>query len=330
MVTIKQVASKAGVSVSTVSRYITQKGYVSLEAETKIRQAIQDLNYSPNISAQTLKSKKSNLVGLLLPDISNPFFPMLVKGVEEFLREKNYQLILGNVDEDNSIIKSYLQFLVQSNAAGVITTIDFKNNFPEFNLPIVTVDRVSGQSKFGVFSDNIQGGLLSAKAVTEAGAQNIAVINGPLTTDNITERFDSSIDYLKQVAVNYQIFQSRSYDFEEIQAEAETFLSLHSNDFDTIILPSDIHAVAYMQEIHRIKKHIPEDIQIIGYDDILLSKYVYPALSTIHQPAYEMGYEAARLIYKLANNQPIDKKQIKIEVSYIERDSTRKNRGDLK
>src|SRR5699024_5334078 len=125
LATIKQVASKAGVSVSTVSRYITHKGYVSAEAEVKIKKVIQDLNYSPNISAQSLKSKKSNLVGLLLPDISNPFFPMLAKGVEEFLREKGYQLILGNVNEDREIIKSYLQFLVQSNAAGVITTVDF-------------------------------------------------------------------------------------------------------------------------------------------------------------------------------------------------------------
>lgn len=329
LATIKQVASKAGVSVSTVSRYITHKGYVSAEAEVKIKKAIQDLNYSPNISAQSLKSKKSNLVGLLLPDISNPFFPMLAKGVEEFLREKGYQLILGNVNEDREIIKSYLQFLVQSNAAGVITTVDFKEEFPEFDLPAVTVDRVGKKSEFGVFSDNSQGGLLAAKAAVEAGAQQIAVVRGPLTTDNTNERFSSSIAYLNQAAVNYQGFQSMSYDFSEIQAEAEKLLSKQKT-LDTIILPSDIHAVAYMQEIHRINKRIPEDIQLIGYDDILMSKYVYPALSTIHQPAYEMGHEAAQLIYKLANHQPIDQKQIKLKVSYVERDSTRKNKGELK
>ena len=89
-------------------------------------------------------------------------------------------------------------------------------------------------------------------------------------------------------------------------------------------MPSDVHAVAYMQEIHRLNKHIPEDIQLIGYDDILMSKYVSPALSTIHQPAYEMGHEAAQLIYKLANNQSIDQKQIKLKVFYVERGSTRK------
>ena len=323
MATIKQVASKAGVSVSTVSRYITHKGYVSSEAEVKIKKAIQDLNYSPNISAQSLKSKKSNLVGLLLPDISNPFFPMLAKGVEEFLREKGYQLILGNVNEDREIIKSYLQFLVQSNAAGVITTFDFKEEFPEFDLPAVTVDRVGKKSEFGVFADNSQGGVLAAKAVVEAGAQHIAVVRGPLTTDNTNERFSSSITYLNQADVNYQVFQSMSYDFSEIQAEAEELLK-GKERFDTIILPSDVHAVAYMQEIHRLNKHIPEDIQLIGYDDILMSKYVSPALSTIHQPAYEMGHEAAQLIYKLANNQSIDQKQIKLKVFYVERGSTRK------
>ena len=323
LATIKQVASKAGVSVSTVSRYITHKGYVSSEAEVKIKKAIQDLNYSPNISAQSLKSKKSNLVGLLLPDISNPFFPMLAKGVEEFLREKGYQLILGNVNEDREIIKSYLQFLVQSNAAGVITTVDFKEEFPEFDLPAVTVDRVGKKSEFGVFADNSQGGVLAAKAVVEAGAQHIAVVRGPLTTDNTNERFSSRITYLNQADMNYQVFQSMSYDFSEIQAEAEELLK-GKERFDTIILPSDVHAVAYMQEIHRLNKHIPEDIQLIGYDDILMSKYVSPALSTIHQPAYEMGHEAAQLIYKLANNQSIDQKQIKLKVFYVERGSTRK------
>ncbi|QPS71721.1 LacI family DNA-binding transcriptional regulator [Lactococcus garvieae] len=323
MVTIKQVALEAGVSVSTVSRYITQKGYVSSEAEAKIKKAIDILNYSPNISAQSLKNKKSKLVGLLLPDISNPFFPMLAKGVEEFLREKGYQVILGNVNDDSKITKSYLQFLVQSNAAGVITTVDFKDEFPEFDLPAVTVDRVSKKSEFGVFSDNSQGGLLAAKAVVDAGAEKIAIIRGPLTTDNTNERFNSSVKYLDKVSVTYQIFQSRSYDFSEIQAEAEQLLKEH-NTFDTIILPSDIHAVAYIQEIHRLNKQIPEDIQVIGYDDILMSQYIYPALSTIHQPAYEMGYEAAQLIYKLANDEPIEQKQIKLKVSYVERDSTKK------
>lgn len=95
MVTIKQVAEEAGVSKSTVSRYIAQNGYVSEAAVQKIAAAIQKLNFVPNLSAQSLKTKRSQVVGLLLPDISNPFFPSLAKGAEEFLQEKGYRVMLG-------------------------------------------------------------------------------------------------------------------------------------------------------------------------------------------------------------------------------------------
>ena len=142
MTTIKQVALEAGVSKSTVSRFIAQNGYVSDEAREKIERAIKKLNFRPNLSAQSLKTKKNQLVGLLLPDISNPFFPMLAKGAEEFLKEKGYRVMLGNIGEKNQSEQDYLKVLIQSNAAGIISTHDFKEDFPDLDIPTVIVDRV--------------------------------------------------------------------------------------------------------------------------------------------------------------------------------------------
>ncbi|MCD3442958.1 LacI family transcriptional regulator, partial [Streptococcus equi subsp. zooepidemicus] len=167
MVTIKQVAKEAGLSKSTVSRYISQKGYVSEEARDRIKAAIEKLHYSPNLSAQSLKTKKNQLVGLLLPDISNPFFPRLARGAETFLKEKGYRVMLGNLSDNPVLEEEYLNVMRQSNAAGIITTHDFTKTHPEIDIPIVVVDRVNQETQFGVFSDNERGGRLAAQKVCE-------------------------------------------------------------------------------------------------------------------------------------------------------------------
>lgn len=323
MVTIKQVAQEAGVSKSTVSRYIAQNGYVSMDAQEKIQKAIKKLNFVPNLSARSLKTKKSQLVGLLLPDISNPFFPMLAKGVEEFLQEKGFQVLLGNIGDKKALENEYLKVLTQSNAAGVITTHDFSEQYPALDIPMVVVDRVGHKSNYGVFSNNEAGGTLAAQIVSEAGAREIAVVSGPLTAANINNRFKASCSYLQSINRTHRKFYSQSYDFSIIQTEAKRILDSYPQ-VDTIIAPSDIHAIAFIREILNRGKKIPEEIQVIGYDDILMSQFTYPALSTIHQSAYKMGTEAARLIYEIANGQHIEEKRIELPIHYVERETIRK------
>lgn len=324
MVTIKQVAEEAGVSKSTVSRYISEKGYVSDEAREKIKASIQKLHYSPNMIAQSLKTKKNQLVGLLLPDISNPFFPRLARGAEEYLKEKGYRIMLGNFSDSQSLEEDYLKVLLQSNAAGIITTHDFTKTHPEITIPVVVVDRVDKETKYGVFSDNKAGGKLSAETIIKSGGKNILLIKGPLdNAENIGQRFEASYHYLKDKEVTVKICTSQSFDFEKIQQEARTALQEQKN-IDSIIAPSDIHAIAFMHELHSQGKKIPEDVQVIGYDDILMSQLTYPSLSTIHQSSYQMGYKAAELIYKIANQLPIEKNRIKLPVHYIDRETIRR------
>jgi LacI family transcriptional regulator len=159
--TIKQVAELAGVSKSTVSRYIARNGYVGQDTAEKIEAAIKVLNFVPNLQARTLKTKKSQLVGLLLPDISNPFFPLLAKGVEEYFQERGYQVLLGNVS-DEKLEEDYLRILQQSNVAGIISTTDFSERYPELEIPVVMVDRATHNSVYSVLSDNKAGGRLAA------------------------------------------------------------------------------------------------------------------------------------------------------------------------
>lgn len=325
MVTIKQVAQEAGVSTSTVSRYISNKGYVGDDSRKKIKDAIGKLGYKPNILAQSLKNKKSNLIGLLLPDISNPFFPRLAKGVEAFLKKKGYRVILGNLSSEDAL-EGYIDMLIQSNAAGVITTQDFSKKYPNFNLPIVLVDRVDKNVDFGVFSDNVEGGKLAAQIVVEAGSEKILLIKGPVDhASSISDRFTSGKEYLELCNIEYVTEESNSFDFEEIQKEAKVVLDRQSN-VDSIIAPSDIHAIAYIHELLSRGVKIPEEVQVIGYDDIMISQFIYPSLSTIHQSSYTMGYEAAELVYKLTNEDKVEKNRVKLPVYYVERDTIRRRK----
>ncbi|MGT2933063.1 LacI family DNA-binding transcriptional regulator [Streptococcus catagoni] len=324
MATIKEVADQAGLSKSTVSRYISQNGYVSEAARLKIKEAIKNLNYSPNVIAQSLKTKKSQLVGLLLPDISNPFFPRLARGVEIYLKEKGYSVMLGNIGDSEVLEEEYLKVLLQSNAAGIITTHDFTKRHPEIQIPIVVVDRVNQETKYGVYSDNKYGGQLAAQIICRAGAKEVLLIKGPLDmATNIKERYKASLNYLKEEKVTLRVVDSDSFDFDLIQAEAQRNLAFYQN-IDSIIAPSDIHAIAYIHELHARGRKIPEEVQVIGYDDILMSQFIYPSLSTIHQSSYQMGHHAAELVYKIANHLPIEEKRIKLPVHYVERETIRR------
>ena len=323
MTTIKQVAEEAGVSKSTVSRYISQKGYVGDDAREKIKNAIKKLNYTPNVLAQSLKTKKNKMVGLLLPDISNPFFPRLVRGAESYLKDKGYRIMVGTISDHDSL-EEYINLLLKTNAAGIITTLDFTKEFPNLTLPVVVVDRISKDTGYGVFSDNQLGGLLAAKAICNAGAKQVMIIKViDDKAENIAERFEASLNYLRNKSLEIFIEESETFDFEKILKEAKENLKRNPN-IDSIIAPSDIHAIAYIHEILAIGKKIPDDIQIIGYDDIVLSQFIYPSLSTIHQSSYKMGEQAAKLIYNMANNFSIDEAKIKLPVRYVERNTLRR------
>ncbi|VTS19243.1 ribose transport operon repressor [Streptococcus porcinus] len=324
MPTIKEVAEEAGVSKSTVSRYISKNGYVSDDAREKIKEAITKLHYSPNVIAQSLKTNRNQLVGLLLPDISNPFFPRLARGAEVYLKEKGYRVMLGNISDSKTLEEEYLNVLLQNRAAGIITTHDFTKDHPEIDIPVVVVDRVDKDSRYGVFSDSQAGGYLAAEVIWKAGTNKVLLIRGPLDlADNINERFKASLTFLTSKKVDVHICDSKSFDFDDIQSEAKRYLDQFVG-IDSIIAPSDIHAIAYIHELHSRGRRIPDEVQVIGYDDILMSQFIYPSLSTIHQASYRMGYNAAELVYKIANHLPIEEERIKLPVHYVERETVRR------
>jgi LacI family transcriptional regulator len=325
LATIKDVANLAGLSVATVSRAMNGTGYVSEEAKKKITYAIKELDYSPNEVARSLFQKKSKLVGLLLPDISNPFFPMVAKGVEDFLQKKGYQVILGNIQEDNEKANEYLRAFEQNNVAGILSAVEHKSK-NQSNIPTVILDRIDKDVEYGVYSDDTQGGKLAAEAILKGKPHNIVVIAGPESVTRARDRLMSVEQTLRKANVPYSLIQSNSFLLEDAKQTA-TLLFDHYPNVDSIIAPSDTHAITILQEAYHRGYQVPKSLQVIGYDDVPISKLVVPRLTTIHQPAYQVGFKGAEMLYSLMNNEYIERKKIILPVHLEVRETVRDGRS---
>ncbi|PJN66431.1 Ribose operon repressor [Paenibacillus sp. GM1FR] len=328
MTTIKDVAQLAGVSVATVSRVINDRGYVHADTRKKVEDAVKALNFSPNEVARSLYKRKSKLIGLLLPDITNPYFPQLARGVEDRMQEQDYRLIFGNSDEDEQKEQDYIQTFIQNNVVGVISSTNYPHSsiYEKLKIPVVFLDRTS-LDRPSVYADGREGGRLAAREIIKRGSRRITVMQGPSQIRPAQDRFEGAIEIIRDAGLDYRVIQTTSFSINEAGVWAEELFRKYA-DTDGVIASNDIAAMAVLHEASRIGKKVPDDVQVIGFDDIPMSSLLSPALSTIRQPAYEMGREAAGLLIQLVEQAAIENKNIQLPVSFIERGTTRKVRSD--
>lgn len=323
MMTIKDVARIAGVSVATVSRVINESGYVNVDTRKKVEAAIKQINYTPNEVARSLYKRKSKLIGLLLPDITNPFFPQLARGVEDRMQEHGYRIIFGNSDENEGKELDYIRTFVQNNVIGVISSTNFpeSDTYLELKIPIVFLDRTSNESP-SVYADGRKGGRLAAQEMIARGSKRITILQGPAHVKPAQDRFQGAVEVLEELGMNYNVIKTSSFSYTEADQWAK---EVFEKDIDTdgVISSNDILATAILREAHRLGRVVPQDLQIIGFDDIPLSSMLSPSLSTIRQPAYDMGREAAGLLIKLIEHDKVDDTIIQLPVSFVERETTR-------
>ncbi|WP_428909602.1 LacI family DNA-binding transcriptional regulator [Niallia sp. Krafla_26] len=324
MATIRDVAKAAGVSVATVSRVINNNGYVHEDTRKAVNDAINLLHYKPNEVARSLFKKKSKLIGLILPDIANPFFPALARGIEDYFYQEGYHLIIGNSDDKQEKKNDYLDTFLQNNVVGLILStneIDFKK-IQRSKIPIVLLDRIVEEFP-AVFADQTQGGRLQAEKILERGCKKVTIIRGPVTVKTVQERFQAALEILEQENIKINIIDSKLSFQDGERTAVELFKRFP--DSDAVLACNDTVAIAVLNEALRQGRCVPDDIQIIGFDDIYISGIVYPGLSTIHQPAYEMGMKAAQILIGQINQEPLSQLHYKFPVQFIERNSTRKD-----
>lgn len=323
MTTIRDVAKKAGVSVATVSRFLNGNGYVSQEAAIAVKAAVEELNYELNTVARSLTTKKSNLIGLILPDITNPFFPELARAVEDVALTYGYTVVLCNSDEDPKKEKNYIETLKKKYIAGFIVTSNQLDapHYANLKLPVVALDRVINERIPTVVSNNRQGGFMGAQALVDRGSKNLLFLRGPEEFGSANDRYTGFGEAMEKNDIAYQTAFC-PFHFAESESIVEQVLR-ENKDIDGIFASSDVQAAGALKAAHNLNLAVPKDLQIVGFDGISMGEMLTPALTTIAQDIYKMGAIAARILIKQIEGQPIDNFMNEIPVNLVVRGTTK-------
>lgn len=322
MATIKDVAKKANVSVATVSRVINQKGYVNEETRLLVETAIKDLNYIPNELARSLFNKHSKLIGVLVPHFDTQFYAELIEGIENQAMKLGYKIMLSNTQDDAKREKDYIHIYSQYNIDGIIVASNAHNvdQLIKSDLPIVTVDHILSENIPSITSNNILGGIIAAQKLISGGSRYILELRGPSFLLTVSER---SLGFRQVLVQNNIPYISYDGDLLNPDVDAITKIIESHPEIDGIFATSDFLAIHAENIINKMGKKIPEDIQIVGFDNIVYTTLVSPTITTIEQPIRRMGELALETLVKLLNEEPISEFHSVLDVKLIERESTK-------
>lgn len=320
---IKDVAKASGVSVATVSRYLNKKGYISVEAKTKIESVIKELGYKPNLVARSLSTKQTNFIGLIVPDITNPFFPELARAVEDIALSYGYTVVLCNSDEKAEKEIHYIETLKQKYVAGFIVTTNLlrANHYKDLNIPVVALDRMIHESIPTVSSNNIEGARLGTNYLIEQGCQNIVCMRGPSGLGPADDRLAGFLKAIEGKNIITNIIES-PFHFDNSEEIARKFLS-EIEGVDGIFASTDISAAGALKAAHSLGVSVPDELQIMGFDGISLGGMLTPGLTTVAQDIYKMGAYATRMLIKLIEGIELTDKVIQVPVELVIRGTTR-------
>lgn len=298
MSTIKDVARMAGVTPTTVSRVLNNRGYLSQETKQKVMQAMEELKYKPNAIARSLFAKKSGILGLILPALRHPFFAELASAIEYYAHLNSYKVLICDSNHDAAREKEFVDLLKSNQMDALIMgshTLDVKE-FAGLEYPIITFDRIIDGFPF-VSSDNEQGGRLAAEILLESGCRHVAHICGNLGLDLLSNhRSKSFLQTMREHGLDPIVVQTGTnvFDFNHYEEMIYPLLRDHPK-LDGVFATSDLLAAYVIRASHEMKIDIPHDLKLVGYDDVSLSTLLVPQLTTIHQPVAEMAERAIQL-----------------------------------
>ncbi|MCF3944138.1 LacI family DNA-binding transcriptional regulator [Oceanobacillus alkalisoli] len=323
MVTIKEVAEEAGVSVATVSRVINQNGYVSEETLKKVKGVIEKLNYKPNSIARSLYHKTSNMIGLIVPDITNPFFPELARAVEDVAMMYGFRVVLCNSDQEPEKEMKYIDLFKEKYVDGIIIATQSHESqfYSDLNIPIVALDRVGDTSIPSVVSNNYNGAKKLTELLLQKGVKNIAHIRGPKNISSSEARYQGFVDAVEGKSVNYTISEA-DFQLKDAERKAEQFFETHTG-VDGIFCSNDTIAAGFLKVALKKGIKVPEELQIAGFDGSFFGEFIYPELTTVSQPIYDMGAVAARLLIKIIQGNKPEKLLYEMPTTIMERGTTR-------
>ncbi|MGI9951697.1 LacI family DNA-binding transcriptional regulator [Moorellaceae bacterium AZ2] len=330
VVTIKDVAHKAGVAPSTVSRVMNNSGYVSAEVKERVLKAIEELGFRPNPMAKGLGGGHTYTIGLILPDITNAFFPSLARSIEDTASVHGYTVFLCNSDNEPANEEKYLRTLVQRFVDGIIIVGSSSESsciqeVASNGIPVVLIDRrVEGVAADSVFCDNIHGAYLAVTHLLDEGHREIAFLGGPLDVSTTREREQGYIlaHQEKGVPIDRSLISYGEFTYESGFKQMTDLLE-RGRQPSAVFAANDMLAIGANRAIEGKNLRVPEDISIVGYDDILWAALEKPPLTTVAQPVYRLGMTACEILLERINRPGVQEpRQVVLQPRLIIRQST--------
>jgi len=327
--TIKDVAREVGVSINTVSRALNGKPDVSSETRRLVLKTAQRLNYMPNKLARGLRSNKTGIIGVIVADIANPFFSAVVKGMGKAAKELGYSIILQDTSENYKNEEEAIQIMISEQVDGLlITPVQTEKRsihmLQESGIPFVLVARYFDDADTDyVVADDVQGGYLATAHLIEKGHEKIAFINGPAYNSSAIERFQGYKKALEEhdIGLNESLIRNGALTMEDGYTYGKALLMDHDPQPTALFTFSDFVALGAMKAVREAGLRIPEDIAIVGYDDIDFAFCLESPLTTIRFPKREIGEEAISVLEKKIDGQKCHS-NLKIPVELVIRQSS--------
>lgn len=331
MATIKDVAKLAGVSPSTVSRALSGKVPVDKETKRKVVEAVKALDYRPNVIAKALKEGRSNTIGLVLPNIRNPIFPSVARGVEDVARQKGYTVILCNTDEDREIELDYIAKLKNRWVDGFIFATAGKDaehilDLKADGIPVVLLVRNIEYKVDAVVIDNFKAAYRGTEYLIGLGHRKIAFINGDPQLSLYKERLAGYKNALQKhhISIDDGLIVQNVANMEGAYVATHSLLDIGLIP-DAIFATSDPKAYGVMGALKDRGIIIPKDIALMGFDDLDMSRFINPSLTAISQPWYDMGMTAMDRLIQLIENKDEKPRVNVFDAHIVRRESTEGN-----
>lgn len=331
--TMWDVAKLAGVTQATVSHVINGTAPISEKVRTRVINAIEELGYVPNAVARSLKQNKTNTLGLLIPDVHSGYYSEMTKAVEENARKKGYITFLCNTSYDQQLEELYINNLLQQHVAGIILGYGLLNEKALFKIrnsrtPVLIID---GSGKFGKYHipsvevDNLKGSKLVVEYLHSIGiTQDIGFISEPLQHSALQRRFEGFKRSLESFncPINYDFFSIEDKQYDKIQMGYKAVERiLKKGRPRAIFVTSDQVALGVIKRLKELNIKIPEEVAVIGYDDVPLATVITPRLTTISQPIYSMAQQGVKMILEIIEGKTIENDRIILQPTLVVRES---------
>ena len=327
-VSLRDVAKAAKVSVGTVSNVLNRPDLVAPATLSRVQNTIKELGFVPNGFARNLRSGRGRTLGLIVPDVANPFFTEVARGVEDAASKRDYAVFLCNSDESASKEDRYINVLIEQQVRGVlITPADVKADRLEMMLDrgiaVTLLDReIKGGNQCSVSVDDVHGGQLAIEYLAGLGHKHIAWVCGPETIPQVVDRGAGVAKAAKVAGIKVETVRVSLMNTVNGEQAGKKVLEL-SKLPTAIFCANDLLALGVMRYLLNQKVRIPEQVSLLGYDDIEFAPSAAVPLSSIAQPSYQMGITAADLLLsECEEGQTHEHQQIRFQPQLVERKST--------